>query len=94
MYNFKPALKYGMLHTLLSSAASLMAPVPTVRLLREKLKDFDDGDYLLAVGDPTAIAAACMVASDVNHGRIKLLKWDGKYHEYYSTQIDVKGHEV
>lgn len=93
-FDFKPAQKFGTLQVLLSSAASLMAPVPTIRLLREKLRDFDDSDFLIAVGDPTAIAAACMVASDVNRGRVKLLKWDSKYNEYYATQIDVKGHEV
>ena len=34
-----------------------------------KLKDFSNNDYLLAMGDPVAIAVASMVASDINKYR-------------------------
>lgn len=44
--------------------------------LHEALAEFNDNDSLLAIGDPVAIAAAVMVASQVNVGKVALLKFD------------------
>lgn len=37
---------------------------------------YTDRDYLLALGDPVAIAAAAMIASNTTGGVVKVLKWD------------------
>jgi hypothetical protein len=55
----------------------------------EKLKDFNDSDFLLAMGDPVAIAIASIVASDINNGRLKILKWDREHRAYYPVEIDI-----
>lgn len=93
-FDFRPAMKYGKLEVLLPGGYSLMAPVPTIRLLNEKLDQFCDDDYLLAVGDPTVMVAAAMVASRINSGRLKLLKWDREVGDYVPVQIDISGRAV
>jgi len=62
---------------------------PVVRLLKNKLKDFNDKDFLLAMGDPVAIAIASMVASDINNGKVNMLKWDRENQCYYNVPIDL-----
>ena len=93
-FDMTPALKFGEPEVLIPAGRALFAPVLTIRMLREKLAHFKDEDYLLTVGDPSVIAAASMVASYVNRGRVKLLKWDRHMHEYIPIQIDISGKEV
>lgn len=62
---------------------------PVVRLLKNKLKDFNDKDFLLAMGDPVAIGIASMVASDINNGKVNMLKWDRENQCYYNVPIDL-----
>lgn len=62
---------------------------PVVKLLKTKLKDFSDNDYLLAMGDPVAIGIASIVASDINNGKVNMLKWDRENQCYYNVPIDL-----
>jgi hypothetical protein len=62
---------------------------PVVKLLKTKLKDFSDNDYLLAMGDPVAIGIASIVASDINNGKVNMLKWDRENQCYYNVNIDL-----
>ena len=90
-FNLTPAAVYGKLEILVPAGSSLISSVPTVRTLREKLKDFNDNDYLLPVGDPSVMMAAGAIAAEVNHGRIKVLRWDRIQHQYIVIQIDTTG---
>jgi hypothetical protein len=58
-------------------------------MLKSKLKDFSDDDYLLAMGDPAAIAIASIIAGDVNNGVVNILKWDRENRAYYNVCCDV-----
>ena len=62
---------------------------PVTRLLSNKLRDFCDDDFLLAMGDPVAIAIASMVAGEVNNGKVNMLKWDRENQCYYNVPIDI-----
>lgn len=93
-YNFKPAIKYGELRVLVPSGHSLLAPVPLIRNLKESLRDFSDEDYLLAVGDPSIIAAASIIAGQNNHGRVRVLKWDRILKDYIPVELDVSGRAI
>ena len=62
---------------------------PVVKLLKIKLKNFSNDDYLLAMGDPVAIGIASMVASDINNGKVNMLKWDRENQCYYNVNIDL-----
>lgn len=90
-FNLTPAAAFGTLEILIPAGNSLISSVPTVRILREKLKDFSDNDYLLPVGDPAVMMAAGAIAAEVNHGRIKLLRWDRIQQQYIVIQIDTSG---
>ena len=43
------------------------------------------------MGDPAIIALAGAVASDVNGGKFKVLKWDRDEKRYYDIEIDLRG---
>lgn len=89
--DLSPAAEYGEIEVLLSHSQSLLAPVPTVRKLREKLENFSDNDYILPVGDPVLMSTVATVASFFNHGRIKYLKWDRIQRKYLVIQVDISG---
>ena len=89
--DFTPALQFGQLEVLLTHTQSMIAPVPTIRQLREKLENFSDNDYIIPVGDPVLMSTVAAVASHMNHGRVKYLKWDRKQRQYIVVQTDISG---
>ena len=91
--NLVPARKYGKGRVLLTPNRQVVfSSAPTVRRLREGLKDFSDDDYLLLIGDPAAIGIATSIASENNRGRYKLLKWDRQEAEYFDINIDLRNY--
>lgn len=89
--DLSPALEYGELEVLLKHSQSLLAPVPTVRSLRDKLENFSENDYILPVGDPVLMSTVAMVAGEKNRGRVKFLKWDRLQRRYLVIQVDTSG---
>jgi hypothetical protein len=88
--NITGAIKYGEMKALVEPNSQIMlSPAPTVRKMKNKLKNFSDDDYLLLMGDPAAIGIACALAADSNRGRLKLLKWDKQNKGYYPIQVDL-----
>lgn len=87
--NLLPASDFGELRSLLPPGPVILSPGPTVMKLRRELRTFNDEDYLLLIGDPAAIGIACMVAADVNLGRVKVLKWDRQEKCYYPVAINL-----
>ena len=88
--NILSAEKYGELELLLPNNSQIvLSSGPTVRRLNQKLKNFSDDDYLLLMGDPSAIGIACAIASSNNRGRFKCLKWDKREFRYYPVQINL-----
>ena len=91
--NLLPARKYGEIRILLPPNRQVVfSSAPTVRRLREGLKNFSDKDYLLLIGDPAAIGIATSIASENNRGRYKLLKWDRQEAEYFDINIDLRNY--
>jgi hypothetical protein len=89
------AMKYGELVSLLPPGNQIvLSAQPVVRSLNRSLKDFSDDDYLLCMGDPTAIGIATAIAARHNRGRVKFLKWDKREFTYYPIEVDVSGAEV
>ncbi len=88
--NILSAEKYGELELLLPNNSQIvLSSGPTVRRLSQKLKNFSDDDYLLLMGDPSAIGIACAIASSNNRGRFKCLKWDKREFRYYPVEINL-----
>lgn len=89
IFNFAKALEYGEVKICLPPGNIALSAAPTTFQLHEALADFDDKDYLLCAGDPTAIAMAGAVAAMKNRGKIKLLKRDRDTKKYIQVDFDV-----
>ena len=88
--NVLGAAEYGDIVVLFESGQQIMfSPQPAIRKLKRKLKDFDDDDYLLMMGDPAAMGIACCIAAEMNRGRFNILKWDKKQQRYYPVGINL-----
>ena len=88
--NVLGSAEYGDIVVLFESGIQIMfSPQPAIRKLKRKLKDFDDGDYLLMMGDPAAMGIACCIAAEMNRGRFNILKWDKKQQRYYPVGINL-----
>lgn len=89
VHDFSSCQTYGHLRVLLPSGPVMTATSPMVHQLRRALQQFGDADYLVAAGDPAAIAAAAMVAARVNNGRVHVLRWDRKLGAYLPVLVDL-----
>ena len=89
--NIRSAEKFGDLKVVLPDNRQIVLSAgPMSFKIQQELKDFNDNDYLLLMGDPAIIALAGAVASDVNGGRFKILKWDRDEKKYYDIEIDLR----
>jgi hypothetical protein len=70
------AERFGEVVEMLPPEASRLHVAPLLAALREQMKEFGRSDYLLALGDPTLIAAAAVIAARQSEGELRLLKWD------------------
>jgi len=88
--NVLSAEKFGDLELLLPEGSQLVLSTgPTVKRLRYKLRNFNDDDYLLLIGDPSAIGIACAIAATNNRGQFKCLKWDKREYKYYPVEVNL-----
>ena len=88
--NVIPAREYGELIPLFEEGKQIMlSPAPAIRKAKMILKDFNDKDYLLLIGDPSMIGLACSVAAYNNRGKYNVLKYDRRTFTYYPIQIDL-----
>ena len=89
-HNITSAMDYGQLETILPPNAQIaFSVVPTVIRIQRKLRNFTDEDYLLLIGDPSALGITCAVAAMRNNGRFKCLKWDKRERRYIPLEIDL-----
>lgn len=89
-HNISSAMDYGQIETILPPNAQIAFSVaPTVRRIKRKLANFSDNDYLLLIGDPSAIGITCAVAASMNRGKFKCLKWDKRERRYIPLEVDL-----
>ena len=89
-FNIMGASKYGKLKVLLREDTQIiLSPGPVIFELRRLLKDYSSNDYLLLSGDPSVIGLACAIASDINNGKVNVLKWDRQEKVYYPLEINL-----
>lgn len=88
--NIAPAAEHGELVVMMPPRASFFATGDLVKQLREHLNDYDyeAGDSIVALGDPTVIAVAFAILGEL-HGRFIVLKWDRNIGRYLPSHIDV-----
>ena len=88
--NIMGAAKYGEFKFLLPELSQMIfSPGPLIFKLRNLLKNFKQGDYLLLTSDPAIIGVACSIVSDMTNGKYNLLKWDKQERQYYPIEINL-----
>ena len=88
-FDLSPAKKFGDLKVLLPHGSLPIDIEPMSQNLKESLKDFSDDDYMLAIGNPTAMVLSAIIASQNNDGKLKMLYWDSKIKDYISVAFNV-----
>ena len=87
--NIISATEYGKLDFILSEAENIMyTPVETTSRIRHTLRNFNEDEYLLLIGDPVAIGVAVHFALLLNRNKAKILKWDNREYKYYSMELE------
>lgn len=92
--NIAPASEHGDVVLMMPSQASFFATGDLVKQLRKHLSDYDyeAGDCIVALGDPTVIAVAFALLGEL-FGRFIVLKWDRNIGRYLASHVDVWGDE-
>lgn len=85
--DMKPAERFGELVVCLPPDAYRIAPAPMVQAMKEQMADFTEDDYIVAIGNPTLIAAAACIAVRKTGGRLKILTWDRMTSDYTATEL-------
>lgn len=89
-YDLSPAKRYGELIYILRPGNIYRDKLETaIAQIKEILKDFTAEDYLLAIGDPVAIATAVAVATSKTGGKLNLLKYDRLTEGYDCFSVDI-----
>lgn len=88
-FDLTPAAVYGDLQVLLPSGNVMLSSKPMTDKLTHALRHFNDDDFLLAIGDPTAYATAVAIAAKHNMGRYTLLKWDRESRAYIAVSFAI-----
>lgn len=83
-----PAKRFGDVVVLLPNNVTGMMMSPIVTCLKERLSEFDNRDFLIAIGDPSIIAAAAGIILK-RLGTMKMLKWDKRLKDYNVVEITV-----
>lgn len=86
LFDLSPALKFGVIEILMPHGPILLDTAVVIASLKAQLKDYTDDDYIMCIGDPSAIAAAVLVAGSINKGKITLLKYDRVEKRYNSIK--------
>ena len=87
-HNIDAAKKYGDFVIMLPPMATRLALAPLIEVMKEKMADFNGEDYLLAMGDPSIIAAASVIAHQ-KAGCLRMLKWDRRSFDYIDVRISI-----
>lgn len=88
-YDLTPAKVHGTLVTILGPGKIRIDRVPqALQQIAAVLNDYKPADFILAIGDPAAICAACAVASR-RSPVIQLLRWDRATSAYEIVKLEM-----
>lgn len=87
--NLDHARTFGEVVVMLPPNANRLHINPLIVALREQLKEFTEEDYIVAVGDPSLIAAASCIAVRKTGGLLRILKWDRQSSSYIPVEANV-----
>ena len=87
--NLFPAEKFGEIVTMLPPNANRLHTAPLVQALKEAMADYTAEDFIVAVGDPSLIAAASCIAVRKTGGVLRMLKWDRHTSDYLPVEVQL-----
>lgn len=87
--NLDPAHTFGEIVVMLPPNANRLHISPLIVALREQMKDYGPDDYVIAVGDPSLIAAASCIAVRKTGGLLRILKWDRQSSSYIPVEVTI-----
>jgi hypothetical protein len=85
-FDFTEAAQFGTLKEIVGEFEDLLFTDRITSIVQDALADFQPDDYLLAVGDPTAIAL-CAGVIFRKHSSVKMLKWDRQTRKYLMLEL-------
>jgi hypothetical protein len=88
--NLQPAEEFGEVVALLPAGSQFFATKEMTRLIKQRLHEleFNETDYFLPLGSPTAMVVTAAIASRRLNGRLNLLLWDGDTRSYALAELD------
>jgi uncharacterized protein (UPF0128 family) len=85
--NIVSATKYGDIEIILPATEHMTFNTEgVVEKIKSKLKNFNEQDYLLLLGDPAAIGVATYFALEKQKS-VQFLKWDRQEKMYYVVEV-------
>jgi hypothetical protein len=87
--NMEPARKHGELVVLLPPNANRLHIMPLLTALREGMATYTADDWIVAVGDPSLLAAAACIAARKTGGLLRMLKWDKMSSDYIAMEMNI-----
>lgn len=85
--DFGAAEKYGQLKDIFSSVGRVYNGDKLIEHARRVLRNWQEGDYLLFVGDPTLCALSLAVALE-HEEEVNVLRWDRNNFEYTPLRLN------
>jgi hypothetical protein len=92
-YDFSAAAQYGEIVEVLRPGNLYADRVDTsITHMQNVFKSasFNHDDYILAIGDPIAIGAACAIACQMANGTVNILKYDRRTNTYNPFKVQIK----
>ena len=87
--NLDPAKKHGEILIMFPPDGNRLQTAPMIQAMKHIMKDYSPDDWVVAVGDPSMIAAAACIACGRTKGLLRLLKWDRMTSDYISVEATI-----
>lgn len=87
--DFSQAESFGTLAEIFYGTSDVTEPDKLVEHARRLMRNWEPGDYLLMVGDPSLCALCLAIALEYDPtGRVTLLRWDRIKRDYSMLPLD------
>jgi glyoxylase-like metal-dependent hydrolase (beta-lactamase superfamily II) len=90
-YDITPAARFGDLVYVLPAGRPPFYPdpEPMLALMKRRMRDVGDDDFLVMIGHPTLIAWASAIMAGKTGGIVRTLHWQNRTARYVPTVVDV-----